>query len=63
MDEGYSCLRLPSEVEASVNIWVNFLWQLISQQRRGERLIYRNKFPLKLMLSFLLPGIEQILTQ
>ncbi|MDJ0508541.1 MAG: ISH3 family transposase [Crocosphaera sp.] len=43
-----------------VNIWVNFLWQRISQPRRGGRLIYRNKFPLKLMLSFLRQAVDQI---
>ena len=43
-----------------VNIWVNFLWRRISQPRRGARLIYRNKFPLKQMLSFLRQAIDQI---
>ena len=43
-----------------LNIWVNFLWQRISQPRRGGRLIYRNKFPLKLMLSFLRQAVDHI---
>ncbi len=43
-----------------VNIWVNFLWQQISQPRRGSRLIYHDKFPLKQMLSFLRQAIDQI---
>jgi putative transposase len=33
-----------------VNIWVNFMRRRISQPRRGGRLIYRDKFPLKQML-------------
>jgi IS4 transposase len=36
-----------------VNIWVNLLWRKISKPRRGGRLIYRQIFPLKQMLSFL----------
>lgn len=43
-----------------VNIWVNFLWRRISQPRCGGRLIYRDKFPLKQMLSFLRQAVEQI---
>ncbi len=43
-----------------VNIWVNFLWRKISQPRRGGRLIYGNKFPLKQMLSFLRQAVDQI---
>ena len=43
-----------------LNIWVNFLWQRISQPRRGGRLIYRKKFPLKLMLSFLRQAVDKI---
>ena len=43
-----------------VNIWVNLLWRLISQPRRGGRLIYRDKFPLKQMLSFLRQAVDQI---
>ena len=43
-----------------LNIWVNFLWQKISQPRRGGRLIYRDKFPLKQMLSFLRQAADQI---
>ncbi len=43
-----------------VNIWVNFLWRRISQPRRGGRLIYRDEFPLKQMLSFLRQAVDQI---
>ena len=43
-----------------VNIWVNLLWRRISRPRRGARLIYRDKFPLKQMLSFLRQAVEQI---
>ena len=43
-----------------VNIWVNLLWRRISQPRRGGRLIYRDKFPLKQMLSFLRQAVDQI---
>ncbi len=43
-----------------VNIWVNFLWRRISQPRRGARLIYRDKFPLEQMLSFLRQTVDQI---
>ena len=43
-----------------LNIWVNFLWQKISQPRRGGRLIYRDKFTLKQMLSFLRQAVDQI---
>ena len=43
-----------------VNIWVNLLWRRISRPRRGGRLIYRDKFPLKQMLSFLRQAIDQI---
>ena len=43
-----------------VNIWVNFLWRKVSQPRQGGRLIYRDKFPLKQMLSFLRQAVDQI---
>jgi len=43
-----------------VNIWVTFLWRRISQPRRGGRLIYRDIFPLKLMLAFLRQAVDQI---
>ena len=43
-----------------VNIWVNLLWQRISQPRRGGRLIYREKFPFKQMLSFLRQAVDRI---
>ena len=43
-----------------VNIWVNLLWRRISRSRRGARLIYRDKFPLKQMLSFLRQAVDRI---
>ena len=43
-----------------VNIWVDLLWRKISKPRRGARLIYREIFPLKQMLSFLNQTVEQI---
>ena len=43
-----------------VNIWVNLLWRKISKPRRGARLIYRELFPLKQMLSFLNQTVEQL---
>jgi hypothetical protein len=49
-----------SSLNIIVNIWVNFLWGRISQPRRGGRLIYRDKFPLKQMLSFLRQAVDQI---
>ena len=42
-----------------VNIWVNLLWRRISRPRRGARLIYRDKFPLKQMLSFLRQAVDR----
>ncbi len=43
-----------------VNIWVNLLWRKISKPRRGGRLIYQKKFPLKQMLSFLNQAVERL---
>ena len=43
-----------------VNIWVNLLWRKISKPRRGGRLIYREIFPLKQMLTFLNKTVERI---
>jgi putative transposase len=43
-----------------VNIWVNLLWRRISQPRRGGRLIYRARFTLKQMLSFLRQAVDEI---
>jgi putative transposase len=43
-----------------VNIWVNLLWRKISKPRRGGRLIYRELFPLKQLLSFLNQAVERL---
>ncbi len=43
-----------------VNIWLNFLWRRISRPRKGGRLIYRQKFPLKQMLSFWQQAVDQV---
>ncbi len=43
-----------------VNIWVNLLWRKISNPRRGGRLIYREIFPLRQMLSFLTQAVDRI---
>ena len=43
-----------------VNIWVNLLWRKISKPRRGARLIYRELFPLRQMLSFLTQAVDRI---
>ena len=43
-----------------VNIWVDLLWKIISKPRRGGRLIYRQIFPLKQMLSFLSQAVERL---
>ena len=43
-----------------VNIWVNLLWRKISKPRKGARLIYRELFTLKQMLSFLNQTVERI---
>ncbi len=43
-----------------VNIWVNLLWFYVSQPRRGGRLIYRELFTLKQMLTFLSQAVDRI---
>lgn len=43
-----------------VNIWVNLLWRRISHRRKGSRLIYRQFFSFKQMLSFLRQAVERI---
>ncbi len=43
-----------------VNIWVNLLWKRVSLPRCGGRLIYRNIFNFKQMLSFLRQAIDKI---
>lgn len=40
-----------------VNIWINLLWRKISLPRGGGRLIYRDIFTFKQMLSFLRKAI------
>mgnify|MGYP001791076218 CR=1 FL=1 len=42
-----------------VNIWVHLLWLKISLKRKGGRLIYRQLFGLKQMLTFLRQAIER----
>jgi hypothetical protein len=42
-----------------VNVWINLLWQKVSQPRQGSRLIYRSFFSLKQMLSFLSQVIDE----
>ena len=42
-----------------VNIWVNLLWRKVSSPRRGGRLIYRDIFTFKQMLSFLRQAIDR----
>ena len=46
--------------EILVNIWVNLIWRKIRKPRRGARLIYREIYLLKQMLSFLNYTVEQI---
>lgn len=43
-----------------VNIWVNLLWRKVSLPRRGGRLIYRDIFTFKQMLSFLKQSIDKL---
>ena len=43
-----------------VNIWVNLLWKKVSSPRRGGRLIYRDVFTFKQMLSFLRQAIDRL---
>ncbi|MGB5592793.1 MAG: hypothetical protein WBM32_01425 [Crocosphaera sp.] len=43
-----------------VNIWVKILWQKVSLPRRGGRLIYREIFTFKQMLSFLKHSIDKL---
>ncbi|MGB5596771.1 MAG: hypothetical protein WBM32_01800 [Crocosphaera sp.] len=43
-----------------VNIWVNLLWRKVSSPRRGGRLIYRENFTFKQMLSFLKQSIDKL---
>ncbi|MGK7885078.1 MAG: ISH3 family transposase [Crocosphaera sp.] len=42
-----------------VNIWVSLLWRKVSLPRRGGRLIYRELFTFKQMLSFLKQSIDK----
>ncbi len=43
-----------------VNIWVALLWRKVSLPRRGGRLIYREIFSFKQMLSFLKQSIDKL---
>lgn len=43
-----------------VNIWVDLLWRKVSCPRRGGRLIYREIFTFKQMLSFLKQSIDKL---
>lgn len=43
-----------------VNIWVNLLWRKVSLPQRGGRLIYREIFTFKQMLSFLSQAVERL---
>ena len=43
-----------------VNIWVNLLWKKVSSPRRGGRLIHRELFTFKQMLSFLRQAIDRL---
>ena len=43
-----------------VNIWVNLLWRKVSLPRCGGRLIYREIFTFKQMLSFLKQSIDKL---
>lgn len=42
-----------------VNLWVYLLWYFVSQTKRGGRVIYSTRFPLKTMLEFLSHEVEQ----
>ena len=43
-----------------INIWINLLWLKISRKRKGGRLIYRELFTLRQMLSFLSQSVDNI---
>jgi putative transposase len=43
-----------------INVWVNLLWRKVSLPRKGSRLIYRELFTFKQMLSFLRQAIDQL---
>ena len=43
-----------------VNIWLNLLWRKVSSPRRGGRLIHRDLFTFKQMLSFLRQAIDKL---
>ncbi len=42
-----------------VNLWVYILWHFVSRSRKGGRDIFRSRFPLRKMLSFLQHAIER----
>jgi len=45
---------------SSVNICVNLLWLIFSLKRKGGRLIYRQLFSLRQMLTFLRQAVDKI---
>jgi len=42
-----------------IDVWIYLLWTVISQPRRGGRLVFRQLFPLKRMLEFLRQAIDR----
>lgn len=42
-----------------VNLWVYLLWYFVSRSKRGGRVVYRQLFPLKTMLEFLVHAVER----
>ena len=56
----YSGLVLQQDGSEKLNIWVNLLWRKVSSPNRGGRLIYREIFTFKQMLSFLRQAIDRL---
>ena len=42
-----------------VNLWVYWLWVIVSRSRRGGRILYPELFPLKTLLEFLSQAVER----
>ncbi|KAM3091239.1 hypothetical protein ACKFKF_33560 [Phormidesmis sp. 146-12] len=42
-----------------VNLWIYLLWCFVSHRGSGVRRVYRDRFPLKTMLEFLVQAVEQ----
>jgi hypothetical protein len=42
------------------NIWVHLKWSLVSQPRKGGRVVWQRRFPFRRMLHLLLRAIQQI---